>query len=309
MARTITVLLFVALFVAVLAKKRIQLSDLMNILSDSSAYPQCTTDALNLRTSPSTGARIVRTLSKGTTVNVYSTNNGWAQVDGGYVSTQYLGNCAGATTQCTTDALNLRESPSTGARIIRTLPQGTRVTVLSTSNGWGRTAEGYLSTQFLGNCGSGPVPGPSSGGISSQQLRAIMPNLSQSRADQYLSYLNSGMREAGINNCPRISAFLAQLAHESGQLIYWEEIASGAAYEGRRDLGNTQPGDGVRYKGRGPIQLTGRANYRAAGQALNLPLEAQPKMVSETSVGFRTSLWYWNSRSLSNYADQNVSAF
>ena len=57
-----------------------------------------------------------------------------------------------------------------------------------------------------------------------------------------------------------------QLAHESVSLRYFEEIASGSAYEGRRDLGNIHPGDGVRYKGRGPIQLTGRSNYRVAGE-------------------------------------------
>ena len=68
------------------------------------------------------------------------------------------------------------------------------------------------------------------------------------------------------------AGFLAQLAHESGQLRYMEEIASGSAYEGRRDLGNTQPGDGVRFKGRGPIQLTGRSNYRHEDTAFDATL-------------------------------------
>ncbi len=101
----------------------------------------------------------------------------------------------------------------------------------------------------------------------------------------------------------RKSAFLAQLAHESGQLIYMEELASGQAYEGRLDLGNTQPGDGKRFKGRGPIQLTGRANYRAAGQALGLNLEAQPEMVKTPAVGFRTSVWFWSVNELNDLAD------
>jgi len=133
-----------------------------------------------------------------------------------------------------------------------------------------------------------------------------MGGLSEGKANQYLPALNKAMNDGSINSCPRKSAFLAQLAHESGQLIYWEELASGDAYEGRADLGNTHPGDGRRYKGRGPIQLTGRSNYRSAGQALGLPLEANPTMVSETNVGFKTSIWFWNSRSLNQLADSNT---
>ena len=87
------------------------------------------------------------------------------------------------------------------------------------------------------------------------------------------------------------------------------EFASGKAYEGRKDLGNTQPGDGVRYKGRGPIQITGRANYRAAGRALGLDLEGNPVLAQKPSVGFKTALWFWNTKSLSNYADCSQSNF
>jgi predicted chitinase len=146
--------------------------------------------------------------------------------------------------------------------------------------------------------------------ISLAQLRAIMTGLSSANAQKYLPALNSAMAQGNINTCPRKSAFIAQLAHESGQLRYWEELASGKAYEGRKDLGNTHPGDGVRFKGRGPIQLTGRNNYRAAGKALGMDLENNPTLVATTDVGFRTSLWFWNYRSLNNYADQNTqSAF
>ncbi len=136
------------------------------------------------------------------------------------------------------------------------------------------------------------------------QLRAVMPLLSEAKARAYLPLLNRAMAEAQITTTKRKAMFLAQLAHESVQLRYFEEIASGAAYEGRRDLGNVRPGDGVRYKGRGPIQITGRANYRAAGKALGLPLEANPKMASRPSVGFRIAAWYWKSRGLNAYADR-----
>ncbi|ATB36283.1 hypothetical protein CYFUS_001697 [Cystobacter fuscus] len=135
------------------------------------------------------------------------------------------------------------------------------------------------------------------------QLRAVMPRLTEARAAELLPWLLAAMREAGVSTPARAAAFLAQLAHESGELRYFEELASGAAYEGRADLGNTQPGDGVRYKGRGPIQLTGRANYRAAGTALGLDLEGSPARVATPAVGFRTAAWYWRSRGLNELAD------
>jgi predicted chitinase len=156
---------------------------------------------------------------------------------------------------------------------------------------------------------AGPTTGPSApsgntrGGVSVDQLRRIMPNLSQQKAEQYLPHINRAMAEAGINTKNQKAAFLAQLAHESGQLRYMEEIASGSAYEGRRDLGNTQPGDGTRFKGRGPIQLTGRSNYRAAGQALGIDLENNPRRAADPDVGFRTAAWFWKSRGLNSLAE------
>lgn len=111
------------------------------------------------------------------------------------------------------------------------------------------------------------------------------------------------MREADITTQPRASAFLAQVLHESAGLRFFEEIASGAAYEGRKDLGNTQRGDGRRFKGRGPIQLTGRANYRAAGKALGLPLEEKPELAAQHGVGWRIAGWYWSTRGLNGIAD------
>jgi predicted chitinase len=122
-------------------------------------------------------------------------------------------------------------------------------------------------------------------------------------------YLWMAMLEANITTYRRAIHFLAQLLHESGELIYMEEIADGSAYEGRSDLGNVYRGDGRRYKGRGPIQLTGRANYRAAGKALGLDLEGRPAIAADPSVGFRIAAWYWTSRNLNYYADMGDSGF
>ncbi len=146
------------------------------------------------------------------------------------------------------------------------------------------------------------------GGITLYKLRQIMPNLAESRAKKLLTPLNKAMSWGKITTCKRMAAFLAQIAHESAELRYMEEIASGAAYEGRRDLGNVRPGDGRRYKGRGPIQLTGRNNYRAAGKALGINLEARPQLASSNpEIGFKVSIWFWKSHGLNGLADKNSS--
>jgi len=155
-----------------------------------------------------------------------------------------------------------------------------------------------------------PMPKPMmmSGGISDAQLAKIMPGASMSKIQQYAPYLNQAMQKAGINTPAREAAFLAQLGHESGSFKYMQEIASGSAYEGRKDLGNTQPGDGVKYKGRGPIQITGRANYAAAGKALGIDLINHPELAATPQVGFQVAAWYWNTHNLNQYADQNTQA-
>ena len=94
--------------------------------------------------------------------------------------------------------------------------------------------------------------------------------------------------------------FLGQVAHESGGFRYSEELASGAAYEWRRDLGNIYAGDGRRYKGRGFIQLTGRANYREAGRALGLDLINNPALAATDLNAARVAAWYWDSRDLNS---------
>jgi predicted chitinase len=139
--------------------------------------------------------------------------------------------------------------------------------------------------------------------ITLEVLKAVMPLLSDKKAAEFLPLLTSAMAEAGITTPQRQAAFMAQLAHESGQFRHMQEIADGSKYEGRRDLGNVNPGDGPLYKGRGPIQLTGRANYQAAGEALGLDLEANPQQVADPKVGFRTAAWYWESRGLNELAD------
>ena len=136
--------------------------------------------------------------------------------------------------------------------------------------------------------------------MDAQTLREVMQgNLPNGGYTKLIDAYNNAARAANINTVKRAAMWAAQLGHESVGLRYMEEIASGAAYEWRKDLGNIYAGDGVRFKGRGPIQLTGRNNYRAFTKWANanghstIDFEANPHKVSEPHWGFLAATYYW----------------
>lgn len=108
-----------------------------------------------------------------------------------------------------------------------------------------------------------------------------------------------------INTPQRVAYFAGQICHESDQFCTTEEYASGRAYEGRRDLGNTQPGDGVRFKGRGLIMITGRANYASYGGPLGLDLIAHPELAADPVNSLRIAAEYWHKRNCNAAADDD----
>ena len=110
------------------------------------------------------------------------------------------------------------------------------------------------------------------------------------------SSLKVAMDAAGYTDPTERAMFLAQMAHESGNFRYDEEIHDGSNYEGRSDLGNTQPGDGRRYKGRGYIQLTGRANYKHFGDKLGYDLEGSPELAKRPDIAAAIAVSYWDER-------------
>jgi putative chitinase len=145
-------------------------------------------------------------------------------------------------------------------------------------------------------------------------LEAVVPRTSGSKAEKRRRILDAlapviapTLARYDITTPLRVAHFLAQLAHESDGFCTCEEYASGKAYEGRRDLGNTEPGDGVRYKGRGLIQLTGRANYAKYGQRIGLDLVADPDKAADPATSLILACEYWTQTrgGLNRFADQD----
>lgn len=141
-------------------------------------------------------------------------------------------------------------------------------------------------------------------------LLAIAPKVSGRKAEAQANIIDSigdtlarVLETYEINTRLRVAHFLAQVAHESDGFCTTEEYASGAAYEGRQNLGNTQPGDGRRFKGRGLIQLTGRANYHTLGGKLGVDLENNPEMAAEPKLSLRVACEYWKGRKINQPAD------
>jgi putative chitinase len=136
-------------------------------------------------------------------------------------------------------------------------------------------------------------------------MRAVASNVTDDTIDAFLQPLRDSAHEFEINAPKRVAAFLAQIGHESGGFHYVREIASGAAYEGRADLGNTEPGDGERFRGRGLIQITGRANYRECSRVLfnNDMLLKQPELLEQPNLAAWSAAWFWYSRGCNELAD------
>lgn len=128
--------------------------------------------------------------------------------------------------------------------------------------------------------------------ITEQQIRQMLP-AAGARLDPHLPYISAALAWGNIVTPADVCAFFAHLAHESGEYRYMREIHDGSDYEGRLDLGNTEPGDGRRYPGRGPIQVTGRAAARAAGQALGIDFEEHPEKMELPEWGTKVAVWFW----------------
>lgn len=146
--------------------------------------------------------------------------------------------------------------------------------------------------------------------ITADNIRA----LTEHAVDRIVSGIvdnQKAIADGGIDTPLRLCHFLAQLAHESAHFQVTREFASGSAYEGRADLGNTKTGDGTRYRGRGLIQTTGRANYREATTAIRKlnasapDFEAEPLALEQFPWALLAGITYWQSRGINSPADRD----
>lgn len=141
--------------------------------------------------------------------------------------------------------------------------------------------------------------------INKKILKQIAPNSNDKIITDLEKYLDEYIMKYNLNTWLRVCHFLAQAAHETAGFKTLEEYASGAAYEGRKDLGNIKAGDGVRFKGRGIFQLTGRANYQNYGDRIGYNLVDNPKLASDPKISVLTAMEYWNLNKLSISADRD----
>lgn len=147
--------------------------------------------------------------------------------------------------------------------------------------------------------------------ITTEQIKKIMPYATDEHIRTYLPFINETMHRFNVNTTIRQCHFLAQIAVESGSLNYVREIASGEDYEGRKDLGNIFQGDGVKFKGRGLIQLTGRENYQRFQDWLKLnycddiDILTYPELVESPELAVMVAGWYWDVRDINVWADHD----
>lgn len=112
-----------------------------------------------------------------------------------------------------------------------------------------------------------------------------------------------------IDTAQEVRHMLTQLAHESDSFNAMEEYASGKAYEGRKDLGNTRPGDGIKFKGRGPLQVTGKTNYSLMGVKAHAPLKfiLNPELLATPEWGIWSACMFWTEKGLLTISNMNDS--
>lgn len=145
--------------------------------------------------------------------------------------------------------------------------------------------------------------------VGPRSLRYVCPNLTPKQARAIAPLLGAAMERHGIDTKKRAAMFIAQIAHETGGFRWlgelWGPTAAQRGYEGRRDLGNTQPGDGFRFRGRGYLHHTGRHEYARLSRAFDVDFVSRPERVATHKWGTLAAANYWQSRNINRLADRD----
>ena len=147
--------------------------------------------------------------------------------------------------------------------------------------------------------------------IPEEVMQIVHPfrRMTDTEIERLTNSINHTGKHYDIDTPLRLSHFIAQLIHESGCFRYveeiWRDTAAQLGYEGRMDLGNTELGDGYRYRGRGYIQITGRKNYQQFKEATGLDVIANPEILTVSPYDMMSGGWFWSTRRLNRFADKD----
>lgn len=272
-----------------------------------------TADILRVRSGPGTDYSVLGKLKHGSTVIIENTVNGWHQISyngvTAYISADYVS--VSETPASTTkgyvncNLLNVRSGPSTGYSIVTQIRTNTVVYILGTAGSWYQIEVdgkvGYCASQYITMGEPTPYEPVEGAVVTLDQL-----NRFGWRTTSTINDLNQCLIRFGITSHPSLRHFMSQCALESALGRYTKEIASGQAYEYRASLGNTQPGDGPRFKGAGYIQLTGRYNYQKfanymGDQNIMQGVDYVAKNYPWTSAGY-----WWYSHNMNQFCDNGA---
>ena len=170
--------------------------------------------------------------------------------------------------------------------------------------------------------------------IDIKKFKTLFPNCKN--AEEICNLMDNLLSQEGIDTKERVNSFLAQCGHESGGFTrfvenlnysakglratfprYFPDDITAVAYErkpekiankvyaNRMNNGNESSGDGWKFRGRGPIQLTGKANYEMFSKDTSIDLIQNPDLVlTDNTVLLKTAIWFWNKNKLNEFADK-----
>lgn len=213
--------------------------------------------------------------------------------------------------QVAVTVLNVRSAPNTTSPIVAQLHHGQTVDIGDATNGWAqvKAPSGWVSVAFLADADNSDIgTGVKDLSITYQKIKLLAPGAKDEVIGSMATSMAATLTSYSINTELRIDHFFAQAAEESDgfrTLFEYGNQSYFARYDGRADLGNTHPGDGFKYRGRGIFQLTGRTNYELYGGLVGLDFINNPDLAAVPANAVKTACLYWTRKGLNQFADND----